>query len=211
MAFYCCFQPKMAAVLFNEWLSLLIHMFPVVVLWVAMVIERGGDMQRGPPSELEPRTLRLRAPTTPLLFSFFIYVLSHGADAFLLNVSISIYCMDRNVSTTVSPFNPLCHRRLSPPSGGDTEVFVVKTTLDWLHRGRLLHLCVRVNESFTLARRQACKLTLHLLPQLDQITDTLHPPSYPCVIPVSLRLPPSILHSLTDSLVGLKDTYSPVT
>lgn len=104
---------------------------------------------------------------------------------------------------------------LPPPSEGDREAFVVTTALTPPHRlrGRRSHLCARVHESVALARGQGCKLAPHLLPQLDQITPTLHPPSCPCVAPASLCLCPSILHSLSLSLslMGVKDSYTPVT
>lgn len=97
-------------------------------------------------------------------------------------------------------------------SGGHREVSLATTTQSCFYPWyeiAFIYLCVcaracvcerereRVHEGFTLASGQGCKLTPHLLPQLDQIT--LPSLTNPAVhVPfLSVALHPSFTHSFT--------------
>lgn len=79
----------------------------------------------------------------------------------------------------LSPLNPLCHSHLLFPvclqSGGDTEVSEATTTpAPSLAFVRVcVSVCTYMKAAYSLERK-GCKLASQLLPQLDQITSTLH-------------------------------------
>lgn len=80
------------------------------------------------------------------------------------------------------------------------EVFVATPTLAQPQKEEVAFVCVCSYMKASHLLRQGCKLAPHLLPQLDQITFTLHPLSSPCVVPGSLYLSsihPLLTHYLT--------------
>lgn len=142
-----------------------------------------------------------------------------GVAAFFLslliniNFSITTYknlsCNYMNCFYFILIFN--CHVRSSsrpdlfrlfPPGGDDRRGLCGDTNPGSTPKGGGC-ICVCVLVQYMKAShllRQGCKLAPHLLPQLDQITFTLHPLSSPCVVPRSLYLSsihPLLTHYLT--------------
>lgn len=188
-------------------------MYPVVLLWAARV---GWHAARGSPLWTRTKVTAVAYPhDTPAIFILYLVRLHLVFLSLLININFSITtyknlsCNYMNCFYFILIFNR--HVRSSsrpdlfglfPPGGDDRRGLCGDTNPGSTPKGGGC-ICVCVLVQYMKAShllRQGCKLAPHLLPQLDQITFTLHPLSSPCVVPRSLYLSsihPLLTHYLT--------------